>query len=106
MPIETADDRAVFTSPNDFGDVGVYASTGGVKDVAGIFDDPSTSTSFNEAVTVDSRPTFFCAESDLPDDADAAGEDQIDITGRGSFAVTSIEPDGQGMVVLRLGVVA
>lgn len=103
MPIETAADRAVFTSPNDFGDVGTYASAGGVKDVAGIFDDPSTSTSFNEAVTVDSRPTFLCAESDLPDDADAEAEDQIDIAGRGSFSITSIEPDGQGMVALRLG---
>lgn len=77
-----------------------------MKEVTGIFDDPSTSTSFNEAVTVDSRPTFFCAESDLPDDADAEAEDQIEITGRGSFAVTSIEPDGQGMAVLRLGAVA
>lgn len=103
MPVESAADRAVFTSPNDFGDVGTYASVGGSKDISGIFDDPSTSTSFNEAVTVDSRPTFFCAESDLPADADAEAEDQIDVAGRGNFSVTSIEPDGQGMVVLRLG---
>lgn len=103
MPIESAADRAVFTSPDEFGDVGTYVSAGGSKDITGIFDDPSTSTQLNEAVTVDSRPTFMCAENDLPDDADADAENGFSVMGGGSFVVTSIEPDGQGMVVLRLG---
>lgn len=106
MPVESAADRAVFTSPNDFGDVGSYVTGGGQKDIAGIYDDPSTSTLLNEAVSLDTRPTFLCAESDLPADADADAEtDRLRLAGKGVFLVTAIEPDGQGMALLRLGAV-
>lgn len=105
MPIETDADRAVFVNPDEFGAIAIYTPAGGSASPPfnGRFDDPSVGVDLNDAMTVDSRPTLFCRESDLP--AGAAGDagDALAIAGEGTFSVVSLEPDGTGMVLLRLG---
>lgn len=110
MPVESAADRAVFLSADEFGATAVYTPFGGAASpaFAGLFDDPSrAAASLGGLVsTVDARPSFFCAEVDLPDGASGDASDQLAIDGAGAFEVTSIEPDGAGMVLLRLGALA
>ena len=109
MGVETAADRAVFVNTDDFGATGVYTPAGGgpSDDIAGIFDDPTRSVDINEAASIDARPTFCCREDDIPDGAvgDAGDEIEITVDGQdmGTFKVWSIEPDGQGFALLRLG---
>jgi hypothetical protein len=110
MPIESASDRAVFVNPDDFGATAIYTplATGLPSDAfAGLFDDPSgiMASDIGAGVgAVDGRPTFFCRADDLPDGAEGGDAgDALDVTGEGAFSVLSIEPDGQGMVLLRLG---
>lgn len=106
MAVESAADRATFTSTDEFGDAAVYTPVGGpaAPGIAGIFDDPSRTAAVGvmDLGTVDARPSFFCAEADLPGAADADAGDGLVVLGR-SFTVTSIEPDGQGFVLIRLG---
>lgn len=108
MPIETAADRLAFLSTDEFGAEGSYAPAagGGSTTIAGIFDRPSISTDLNQAASLDARPTFYCREADLPGVADGDAGDQLTVAGEGAFEVVSIEPDGQGMALLRLGAVA
>ncbi|WP_440640274.1 head-tail joining protein [Bradyrhizobium sp. PUT101] len=105
MPIETAADLAVFLNADEFGAEGVYTPAGGVASnpFAGIFDRPSISTELNQVASIDARPTFFCREVDLPAAADGDAGDRLAVAGVGSFEVVAIEPDGQGMALLRLG---
>ncbi|WP_146101308.1 hypothetical protein [Bradyrhizobium sp. AC87j1] len=105
MPIESAADRAVFVSAADFGALATYAPAagGGSTAVAGIFDRPTIDAALNEAASLDARPTFLCQQADLPGAADSDAGDQLTVAGVGAFEVLSIEPDGQGMVLLRLG---
>jgi hypothetical protein len=109
MPVESADDRAVFLDAAEFGAEGVYTPFGGAASAAfaGVFDRPSIAAAMGEAsvLSIDARPTFCCRESDLPDGAAGDASDQIAVTGEGTFEVISIEPDGQGMALLRLGAV-
>lgn len=105
MPVESAVDRATFLNADEFGAEGVYTPAGGVASgpISGIFDRPSIAAGINDAATVDARPTFCCQADALPTAADADAEDRLDVTGEGAFTVFSIEPDGTGMVLLRLG---
>lgn len=102
MPIESAGDRAVFFGDSD---TAVYTPGGGVPSapIAGIFDGPTQPFDLNEAATLDERPSFCCAESDLPDGADPENGDELEVTGRGVYRVVALIPDGQGMVLIRLG---
>ncbi len=109
MPIETAADRLAFLSVDEFGAEGSYAPSGGGGSpvIAGIFDRPSISADLNQVATIDARPTFCCRAADLPAAADGDAGDQLGVTAEGvfvgTFEVVSIEPDGQGMALLRLG---
>jgi hypothetical protein len=105
MGVETASDRAVFVNPDEFGANAIYTTAGGPPSdpIPGQFDRPSIEAEFNEAVTLDRRPTFFCPEGLLPDDAETGAGDRLAVDGEGAFEVVSIEPDGAGMVLLRLG---
>jgi hypothetical protein len=105
MPVESAADRLAFLDADAFGAEGVYTPAGGPASdpFPGIFDQPSTEIGLNGVGTTDARPTFLCRADDLPAAADADADDQIAIGGQGSFVVFAIEPDGQGMVLLRLG---
>lgn len=108
MPIETAADRLAFLSVDEFGAAGLYAPAagGGSVALAGIFDRPSISTDLNQVASIDARPTFCCRLADLPAGADGDAGDQLIVAGEGGFEVVSIEPDGQGMALLRLGALA
>jgi hypothetical protein len=105
MPIETDADRAVFVNPDEFGAIAIYTPAGGAASAPfnGLFDDPAAGVDMNDAVTVDSRPTLFCRAGDLPAGAVGDAGDSLQVAGEGTFQVVSIEPDGTGMVLLRLG---
>ncbi|WP_025036135.1 head-tail joining protein [Bradyrhizobium sp. DOA9] len=105
MPIETAADRLVFLDVDEFGDEGVYTPSGGIasEPFPGIFDRPTIAVALNDAASLDARPTFFCRQSDLPATANGGVRDQLTVAGVGAFEVASIDPDGQGMALLRLG---
>ncbi|MEY9110399.1 hypothetical protein ABH999_006595 [Bradyrhizobium yuanmingense] len=108
MPIETAADRAVFLNADEFGAEGVYTPAGGLASdpFAGIFDRPSIGTELNQVAAIDARPTFLCRAADLPAAANGDAGDRLAVAGEGGFEVVAIEPDGQGMVLLRLGALA
>lgn len=105
MGIESAADRATFLSAAEFGAEGVYTPAGGAASdpFPGIFDRPSIGVDLNQVATIDGRPTFCCRAADLPVGAHGDAGDQLTVTGEGAFEVVSIEPDGQGMALLRLG---
>lgn len=105
MPVESAADRAVFTSPADFGDVATYTlAGGGSKEIEGIYDGPHIDIDFGgEATTSDRRPTFCCAAADLPAGASGGDEgDSLALPGE-TFKVIDLKFDGQGMVLVILG---
>lgn len=106
MPIETDTDRAVFVNASDFGVEAVYTVAGGVASdpFAGIFDDPSIGVAVGDmgVVTNDAKPTFFCPSSSIPSGADENAGDTLMVNGR-TYVVVAINPDGQGMVQVRLG---
>ncbi|MCA1381296.1 hypothetical protein [Bradyrhizobium sp. BRP23] len=104
MPIETDADRLAFLDADEFGAEGVYTPAGGIASelFPGIFDRPTIATALNDAASLDVRPTFLCRQADLPAAADGDAGDQLAVAGIGTFEVTSIEPDGQGMALLRL----
>ncbi|MHB0784431.1 head-tail joining protein [Bradyrhizobium sp. 5.13L] len=108
MPIETAADRLAFLGVDEFGAEGSYAPAagGGATTIAGIFDRPSISADLNQVASIDARPTFYCRHADLPAGADGDAGDQLTVAAVGAFEVVSIEPDGQGMALLRLGALA
>ncbi|WP_315804039.1 hypothetical protein [Bradyrhizobium sp. SZCCHNS3002] len=105
MPIESDADRAAFVNPDEFGAVAIYTPAGGAASAPfhGQFDDPSDMTDINDVMTIDVRPTFFCRAVDLPGAASTGAGDGLQVAGEGTFHVVSIEPDGTGMVLLRLG---
>lgn len=103
MSIETAADRSVFLDPSEFGDEAIYAlAGGGGATITGIFDGPTVAAGQGDVLALDVRPTFLCRESDVPAGADAEAEDALSVRGM-EFIVFAIEPDGQGMALLRLG---
>lgn len=102
MATETDEDRAAFVDVSDFGDAAVYsAAAGGSGSLAGIFDDPSLSAEINDVSTIGARPTFCCRAAELPNGAEADSGDLLTVRGA-TYQVFSIEPDGQGMALLRL----
>lgn len=105
MAVESASDRAVFVNSDDFGASAVYTPAGGAASdpFNGVFDRPSMAVEMNEASTIDARPTFWCREDDLPNDAEGDDGDTLAVSGEGTFTVFSIETDGQGFALLRLG---
>jgi hypothetical protein len=105
MPVESTADRAVFVNPDEFGAVAIYTAAGGAASLpfAGQFDDPSIAADMNDAPSIDARPTFLCRAIDLPLGASGDAGDSLQVAAEGTFEVVSIEPDGTGMVLLRLG---
>ena len=106
MTVESAADRAVFLNPDEFGATAIYTPHGGPASdpIAGQFDRPNRSASLADLVdTIDARPTFLCRQADLPAAADGNADDLLAVAGAAIYRVTSIEPDGTGMVLLGLG---
>lgn len=104
MAVETATDRAVFVSSDEFGVDATYAKAGGGSAVlSGILDEPHLAVDLGNGSISDANPTFFCRSADIPSGA-AGGDsgDTLTISGD-TFDVVDLEPDGQGMTRIRLG---
>jgi hypothetical protein len=100
MAVESADDRAVFLSIDDFGVAATYTPTGGsASTVNGIFD--------NDIVEVDAggnvqmairQPRFLCRTSDV---SSAADGDALNVNST-AYTIRVVDHDGTGMTVLAL----
>ncbi|UYN98359.1 MAG: hypothetical protein KIT02_10310 [Devosia sp.] len=98
MPVESEADRAVFLNPDEFGAVvswqgapaplAVLSQSGTL--LVGSLDGPDTQ--MREA-------TLILREADLPGGADQ--DDAVTLNGV-AYLVRSIEPDGTGLVLVRL----
>lgn len=100
MAVETDADLLIFLSADEFGQPGIYTPAGGAAiALFGILDRPSMGSAINDVMTLDSRPTFCCRASDIPDGDGAGGK--LEVAGT-SYAVASVEPDGQGLALIRL----
>ena len=99
MPVEGADDRAVFVAPDEFGVAAVYQpAAGDPVALDGIFDNDA-SRGFADPGLASSAPRFICPASALP--AGASPDDRLSIAGA-SYWVRVIDPDGTGMATLTL----
>ena len=101
MAVESATERAVFFSTDDFGTSSSYTKAGGsAVTVKGIFDneflevDPMTGVG-----VVSAQPRFVCASSSLP--TGSASGDAITISST-SYLVKVIQDDGVGVTTLVL----
>lgn len=101
MTIETAADRALFLSADDFGVEATYTSvSGGSLTVAGIFDDEYIQTDLDGPAPVSgTSPRFTCRTADLVNGG--AYDDTLSISGS-VYKVRVIRPDGTGMTTLWL----
>lgn len=93
-----AEDFAPFIDVDDFATEAEWTSlvVGTRTTVYGIFDN-GYGAAFDGLVGAQ-QPTFLCAEADV---AQAAQDDPLAIGGV-EYTVTNVEPDGTGMVTLRL----
>lgn len=100
MPVETADDLAVFVGVDDFGTAATYTPVGGAAStVNGIFD--------NDIVEVDAggnipmairQPRFLCRTQDV---SDAAEGDAL-VVNSVNYTIRVVDHDGTGMTTLAL----
>lgn len=102
MGVESEADRLLFLDPKDFGTVAAYRKGGTAPSVAvsGIFDAEHQLAGLGGDVDISSlAPKFLMRAADLPS---GSGDGDV-LTIHGSdYAVRHDEPDGTGMVTLRL----
>lgn len=100
MAVESADDRAIFFSADDFGVTATYTpSGGGALSVNGIFDNEYFETDAGgEVAFALQQPMFHCRTADVPS---AAEGDSLTVSGVG-YVVRNVRPDGTGMTMLIL----
>jgi hypothetical protein len=99
MPIETAEDRAAFVDPDDFGTEATYAlATGGESLINGLFD-KAAGERLDKPGIVSARPRFVCRDGDIPA---GAGEGDTLAVGGTTYAIRVRLPDGTGMTELHL----
>lgn len=95
MAVESAEDRAVFLNPIEFGVEATYVDG---TTLNGIFDSDYFAADIGARVAVEgARLRFICRSADLP--AEAASGDSITIDSV-EYAVREIHPDGTGMTEL------
>lgn len=100
MPTPAWDDLDAFVSEDDFGvKATIRLQDGGVRVVAGIFDDPYLNAQLGEYELDVSRPRFTCKEADV---IGVLRGDIVDIGGRTFDVLTTAQPDGTGMATLEL----
>jgi hypothetical protein len=99
MAVESADDRAIFLSVNDFGVSATFTRGATVTTISGIFD--------NDFVEVDAggvipfamqQPRFLARTSDVS----AAVEDDTLVISGTTYKIKVVQPDGTGMTNLIL----
>ncbi|WP_420406913.1 head-tail joining protein [Hoeflea sp.] len=100
MPAESAADRLGFLDADEFGVAASYVKDSGPAiEVAGIFDAEHQMLGIGDGDIASVGPEFTCREADLP--AGYGDGDEITVNGV-SYFVRHSEPDGTGMVKLRL----
>jgi hypothetical protein len=99
MAVESADDRAIFLSVDDFGVSATFTRGVTVRTISGIFD--------NDFVEVDAggvipfamqQPRFLARTSDVS----AAVEDDTLVISGTTYKIKVVQPDGTGMTNLIL----
>lgn len=104
MPVETAEDRAVFVSANDFGVTALYSQNHGpLLEIDGILDRQFLAVEAAEGAVTGAAVTFTCRSDDLTPllYGKARQGDRLTI-GDERWRVVEPQPDGTGMVVLVL----
>lgn len=117
MPVETAADRAIFVSPNDFGVAATlrHAGTNVEASVDGILDMETYEADLGEQMVQTESPRFVLPTSSVPDElVDNLEEAELDITSTaltaaalptthaGTYAIRRHLADGTGMSELWL----
>lgn len=100
MAVESADDRAIFFSVDDFGVAATYTpSGGGAVTVNGIFDHEYFAADAGGSVVVAiEQPRFLCRTADV---ASAAEGDALTVNAT-NYTVKVVEDDGTGITNLVL----
>jgi len=100
MAVETATERAIFFSADDFGTTATYTPSGGSPtSVKGIFDKDYIAVDSGGSVPIAlEQPRFLCATSDV---SAAAEDDAITIQGT-AYLIKVVENDGTGVTILVL----
>jgi hypothetical protein len=95
MAVETADDRAIFVSVNDFGVAATY--NGGI--ILGIFDNDFIEADAGGGVTFAlQQPRFHCRTADVS----SAAEGDALVVGGVNYTIRVVQDDGTGMTMLVL----
>ncbi len=105
MGVESAVDRRTFVSADDFGVSVTHTPAGGspLPPFDAIYDAPVASTELDGGVSVQgSAPMLTVADDDVTTPINR--DDQIDVPGEGTFVVVTVEPDGTGMLEVKLSV--
>ncbi len=100
MAVETAEDRAVFVNPSDFGVAATYTPSGGSPaSVNGIFDAGYFAVGVEAGVPLAAAQLRFVARTaDLPNVANGATL----LIGSTTYIIRNVEHDGTGMTTLVL----
>jgi hypothetical protein len=106
VSIESDQLRALYFSGACFGARATYRTVAGAAvSISGILDAPYDGVGFGGRVDTSDRDiSFFCRESDLPDDAAGGNSGDTLTVNALTYRVASIEMDGAGIVRLRLGI--
>lgn len=100
MAVETAVERAIFFSTDDFGVSAVYTPSGGSPvTISGIFDNEFYEADAGGSVTIAiEQPRFACATSSVP----AAVEGDTIVISAVSYVIRVVQNDGTGTTILVL----
>ena len=99
MAVETAADRAIFFSINDFGVAATYRRGATDSTVNGIFDNEFVQVDVAEVPYDSTEPVFYCRTADLP--AGYTVGDRLTVDGV-FYTIREFQPDGTGVHKLRL----
>lgn len=107
MAIETDGDRLLFVDPDEFGAVAIWTTASGVKPaISCIYDDSFIALSAGELEFTQEggRLQLTMRNSDVP--VDAALKNSItvssEVIGTKTVKVTEFQPDGTGMIIIRV----
>lgn len=100
MPAPAWEDLGDFLNVDDFATVATLKlQTGGTREVTGIFDEPYLNAQIGEYEADTSVPRFTCRASDV---VGVQRGDVITVDDQAYDILTSPQPDGTGMALLKL----
>jgi hypothetical protein len=100
MAVESASDRAIFFSTDDFGSAATYTPSGGSAVIVnGVFDREYFAADAGGSVSVAiEQPRFICRTSDIP----SAAEGGSLVVNSTTYTIKVVEADGTGVTNLVL----